>query len=67
MARVIKCTMQSFIIVARSKLILLLNSLKMLQLLSDQHLKSLNFFLIFINQPVQSGYRLLAQGSVSAI
>lgn len=67
MARVIKCTMQSFIIVARSKLILLLNSLKMLQLLSDQHLKSLNFFLILINQPVQSGYRLLAQGSVSAI
>lgn len=67
MARVIKCTMQSFIIVARSKLILLLNSLKMLQLLSDQHLKSLNFFLILINQPVQSGYRLLAQGSVSAL
>lgn len=67
MARVIKCTMQSFIIVARSKLILLLNSLKMLQLLSDQHLKSQNFFLILINQPVQSGYRLLAQGSVSAI
>lgn len=67
MARVIKCTMQSFIIVARSKVILLLNSLKMLQLLSDQHLKSLNFFLILINQPVQSGYRLLAQGSVSAI
>lgn len=67
MARVIKCTMQSFIIVARSKLILLLNSLKMLQLLSDQHLKSHNFFLILINQPVQSGYRFLAQGSVSAI
>lgn len=67
MARVIKCTMQSFIIVARSKLILLLNSLKILQLLSDQHLKSLNFFLIMINQPVHSGYRLLAQGSVSAI
>lgn len=40
---------------------------KMLQLLSDQHLKSLNFFLILINQPVQSGYGLLAQGSVSAI